>query len=181
MEIEVEAASVEVPAPRTRKPAKGKPRGRKPKVAQYLEKDVEPTPESPSKSNDDDGLVYGWPKFVYGQNGEKLPGFYKIMIFSDHNDGNKITYIQTSLGDHPKVFLAKNTMHVLPAGLVNNILGTTAEYPVDDLSDEMKPVRFFEKRARWPHSEPIPATAEEYVAYRKKQETLPHPNKLKKQ
>ena len=166
--MEVEAATaLELKAARTRKPKSGAKRPRKPKVAEFIELQ----PSEPAPVEEPTGSVYGWPI---------KDGFSRIMIFSDHNDGNKVTYVRVMLGDHAPVMLAKNKMHTLPNGLVNIILDTEQEYPVDDLSNEMKPVRYFEKGPRFPHSEPIPATAKEYVAYRQTQEKLPHPNKLSK-
>jgi hypothetical protein len=168
----VDAAVLEIKASRTRKPKNGKarPYKRKP-LAAFIEEPLQESPEVPVPVSKDEGKVYGWPI---------KEGFAKIMIFSDHNDGNKTTFVPLLLGDHPRVQIAKNKMHVLPMGLVNIILDTTQEFPVDDLSDEMRPTRYFEKRPRFPHSEPIPATAAEYVAYRKEQEKLPHPNTLAK-
>jgi hypothetical protein len=166
---EAEAATVEVPAARTRKP-KGllKRKYQSRKIAAVIE---DPPEVLPTPAPKEGGNVYGWPI---------KDGFARMMIFSDHNDGNKITYVPVKLGDHPVVQLAKQKMHVLPMGLVNIILDTVQEFPVDDLEDEMKPKRYFEKKSRWAHSEPIPATWQEYVAYRKEQEKLPHPNNLKK-
>lgn len=119
----------------------------------------------------DTSRVYGYPV---------KDGFARIMVFADPGEGNKTCYFQVKCGDHPTTFLAKNRMHVLPMCLVNNILDSSTEFPVDDLSDERNPTRSFETRARLPHSEPIPATKEEYIAYRKAQEKLVHPNRFKK-
>jgi len=165
--VETEAASeLDLKAPRTRKP-KGTTikRPRKPVKDMVVADSEALIPERAP------GKVYGWPI---------ADGFARIMIFSDPNDGNKVTFVQASLGDHPRVYLAKNKMHVLPMGLVNVLMDTAQEFPVDDLSNETRPVRYFEVRARFPHSEPIPATAEEYVRYRQEQEKLPHPNKKAK-
>lgn len=161
--METEAASeLVLKAPRTRKPKTPTvKRPRKPAKDMIVANTDALVPERAP------GKVYGWPI---------ADGFARIMIFSGPNDGNKVTFVECSLGDHPKVYLAKNKMHVLPMGLVNNIIDTTQVFPVDDLSDEMKPKRYFEARPRFPHSEPIPATAEEYIKYRQEQERLPHPN-----
>lgn len=163
---EVEVAG-EIPAPRTRKPKSGAVRPSRTKFAGMVVGEVG---NAESRTITDE-KVYGWPV---------ADGFARIMVFSAPEEGNKTSYFQVKLGDHPVVFLAKNRMHVLPMGLVNNILDTTNEFPVDDLADEAHPQRFYEKRARLPHSEPIPATKEEYIAYRQAQEKLIHPNKFKR-
>lgn len=162
---EVEVAGV-IPAPRTRKPKDGAPRKSPRTKLKGMIEEGEPVSRAITPSH-----VYGYPV---------ADGFARITVFGDPSEGNKTHWFMVSLGDHPKTYLAKNRNHVLPMGLVNNIIDTTQEFPVDDTSDERNPQRMYEMRARFPHSEPIPATAEEYVAYRKLQEKLIHPNKYKK-
>lgn len=163
-EIEVAGA---IPAPRTRKPRNGEPRlSPRTKLKGMVEEGGEPVPTPVTPTH-----VYGYPV---------ADGFARITVFSDPSEGNKTTFFMVMLGNHPKTYLAKNRSHVLPMGLVNNIIDTTQEYPVDDTSDQQHPQRMYEMRARFPHSDPIPATAEDYVAYRKLQEKLIHPNKYKK-
>ena len=169
MTVETEAAPAEItviPKGRTRKPQNsGERKTRQPKLKAIVEGPEDaPKAQGPTHIN-------GYPI---------ADGFAKIMVFPDPSEGNKTCFFETKLGDHPKTFLAKNRMHVLPMGLINNILDTTQEYPVDDCSDLAHPQRGTEMRARLPHSDPIPATPEEYREYIAKQNTMIHPNKFKK-
>lgn len=105
-------------------------------------------------------MVYGW---------KVSEGFSRIMLFGNVSDGNSSYPVPFTVGEHPKTILYTKVMHVVPNAIVNAILDTELEYPEDDLSDEKHPVRIWVKRTEIPHSDPIPATWQEYKAYRDEQ------------
>lgn len=107
-------------------------------------------------------------------------GFWHIQVFPFHFEQNKICYFEVTAGDHPKTRLQKGKMLVLPTALVSNIVDSAQEFPVDDLSDEQRPKRYTEIRARFPHSTPIKATPEDYINYLNELEKLPHPSFVKR-
>jgi len=108
-------------------------------------------------------------------------GFAKITVFADASDGNKMSFFTVKLGDYPRLNLARNRMHTLPMAYINVIRDTIVDGCIeDDLSDPANPVRRYVSKTRYPHSDPIPATKEEFVAYWTQQNGLEHPNAFKR-
>lgn len=101
--------------------------------------------------------VYGW---------KVSEGFYRIQLFPNPGEGNKLSAVTFQCGEHPKVTLYKGKTHVVPGAVMHAIEDTVNMMPEDDLSDVQHPVRNFVAKTDYPHSEPIPATWQEYKAYR---------------
>ena len=112
--------------------------------------------EPPTIKNEDGRKINGW---------LVSEGFSRIMLFPDPFEGTKSYPVSLTVGDHKRVTIYKNVMHVLPNAIVNAILDTVNEYPVDDTTDIANPVRTYEKKTQLPHSSPIPATEDDYRAY----------------
>jgi hypothetical protein len=108
--------------------------------------------------------VYGW---------KVSEGFYRIMLFGNVSDGTKSVPIPFTIGEHPRTLLYTKVMHIVPGAIKNAILDTVQLYPEDDTSDPQHPVRNWVKHTDIPHSDPIPATWQEYKAYRDEMEKKP--------
>lgn len=109
-------------------------------------------------------------------------GFSWITVFPLASDppGKKCFCGPWVVGDGFPLSFLKGTNVCLPNAVVNAIKDTVVMMPEDDLSDEKNPIRNFVPYTRFPHSDPIPATFQDFKNYRAKQAALPHPNTLKK-
>lgn len=170
---EVESAVIE-PKPKAVKSATrkdGKPKakpGRKPRPP-FMDLSVQ---KDTPKTESGDETVFGWPV---------KDGFSKIMLFQLPGEGAKFYATSWIIGDHKPVVLYKGVMHVVPNAVVNNILDANKNtMPEDEIIDDRFVVRRMDAPyIPFPHSDPIPATKEEFIAYRLSQEIKPKIKDLK--
>lgn len=173
-EVAEETKPVEVKPKKRGRPAGSvkKSPGRPPKYAKAIPEVPFTEEEHAAASDAREEKVYGFPV---------KEGFARITVFATAEDGNKYSFFPIKLGDYPRLNLARNRMHVLPMSYVNVITDTVVPDCIeDDCSDPANPIRRYVSKTRFPHSDPIPATKEEFVAYMKQQASLEHPNDYKR-
>lgn len=109
-------------------------------------------------------------------------GFSWITIFPNAQDGGRKVFTGPwRVGDGEQFEFAKGVAVCLPNAVVNAIEDSTVYIPEDDidLAGRSDPKR--NKKAlftRFPHSDPIPATYKEFLAFRQGQDKKIHPNEF---
>lgn len=116
------------------------------------------------KKDEAPDTVYGW---------KVSEGFSRIMLFANPVEGKAPRPERFCVGEHPPVLLYKNKMHVVPNAIMYAILDTHTVLPEDDTSDSARPRRMEVDTTYLPHSDPVPATWQEYKAYRDAEEAKP--------
>lgn len=125
-------------------------------------------PSRPNETVDPDEKVFGFPV---------SEGFSTITLFPSPGEGETQAFVSLRLGDYPVLSVAKGHTHVLPNALIGVITATVVPTVQDDLSNPRNPRRLKNvMKTRFPHSPPIPATKEQFVAYYREQHSLEHPN-----
>ena len=155
------------PKPKAKRKPSPRPAGRPAKYSTSVMPEV--VPEVAVENGNE--MIYGYPV---------SEGFSRIMLYPNASEGNKYCFQLLRIGDRPAMYVAKNKMHVLPNALINVILDTVVPIVEDDVSDPRHPVRRTAMFTRVPHSDPTPATKEDFIAYRKAQASLEHPNTYQK-
>lgn len=107
-------------------------------------------------------------------------GFAWITIFPNAQDGGRKVFTGPwRVGDGEQFEFAKGTSVCLPMAVINNIIDSTVFIPEDeiDLAGRSDPKRNkYAPFTRFPHSDPIPATYHEFMAFRQSQAKKIHPN-----
>ena len=133
----------------------------------------EPKAAAPTKRQPTSAELGGWPI---------EEGFSWITVYPTPPDlPNKKHFCGPWIvGDRTPITFLKGTNVCLPNAIINSIKDSVVQIPEDVIEDGKWVSRHYVDFTRFPHSDPIPATAEEFAAYRKKQSELPHPNTLVK-